>query len=311
MHNVNHREYTALAVDIYREYSKHHIESKIFKSALSQGAYDEDGFNPLELDMQRMFNWHFYNNQNSIGDNPLFPGSRTSEKRVNILISKIIKAKQRYKDEVKQEDREELLEGLLDAAGRFIHHIQDMSTFSHVVPVYHDMFLKDSYEVFGEKLVDKINVSLQDHSRSSNRLSISIRAEEIKKNNSEYGGPDRSAYFGIYTSAAEKTLEVLKSDKHAFTIYVNGEEEAKRWHSFWKEKRDKSVAECAHLKNKHDDFGSFGELCNNFGKAFFEIDENFYEVDHSEYLKIYKYIMKKSILDTVSVIEKVFSDLKL
>ena len=308
MNSLNHYEYTELAVEIYQQYTKNKIKSKIFGSNLSQGSLDEDKFNPFVLNFQRILNWHFFNNKNSIS-NTRFPGIRTSEKRVDRLIEKVIRSKTKYKEATTDEEKEDDLERLLDVTGRLIHHIQDMSTFSHVVPVYHGITPKDSYEVFGKKMIDKISLELGNET-SENSLCIMISPTEIKANNDEYKGLDKAYFFNIYQVAAKKTLRVLNSDKHAFDLFINGEKGQLKWNGFWKEKSNTEVAECTSIENRYDDFGSFGKLCNNFGNPFFKANDNLYEVNHVEYMKIYKFLMKKSILDTITIIEKVFSDLK-
>ncbi|UFH60370.1 hypothetical protein [Sulfurovum mangrovi] len=303
MKDLNHFEYTALAVNVYHTYTQKE-EDSTFKQSLSQSSQDEDKFNPLGLDFQRIYNWHFYNNHGSIDDTPLVPGSRTSENRVISLIKKIKKQQEKYRNAT-AEEKEDAWEYLIDASGRLIHHIQDMSTFSHVVPVYHGPGLKDSYEVFGAKLVNKITVVPQRES-VANSLHIPITSEEIKTVIERYEG---KSLFDIYDISAKETLNILNSDNDHFELTLNGETTQRRWNSFWREHSNSDVDPCSCMENKFKDFGSFGELCNHFGEPFFTVGDNFYEVNHTEYMKIYKKMMKKSILDTVAVIDKLFSEL--
>ena len=91
---------------------------------------------------------------------------------------------------------------------------------------------------------------------------------------------------------------------------LSGEKKTVSWNYFWKEDDDIGVGVCPTIDNKHQGFGRFGELCNNFGKESFVVGDNHYEIEAGEYLKIYKVLMKKSIKDTARVLSLIFADLE-
>lgn len=95
MNKENHHEYTLLAIELYEKYKKKPLVLPNASSFLPQGAWDEDKYNVFTFDLQRIMNWHFYNNKNSIS-NRIIPAQRISEKRVHKLTRKVLKEKKRY-----------------------------------------------------------------------------------------------------------------------------------------------------------------------------------------------------------------------
>ena len=56
--------------------------------------------------------------------------------------------------------------------GRILHHVQDMSTPSHVVPVYHGLVVKDRFEthLHQEYLNDDVMTSIMEEVVSEDQL---------------------------------------------------------------------------------------------------------------------------------------------
>ena len=298
----NHTDYTLSALQLFEEWKGIKIGHDDIKILLGQSSADEDS-TTLGSKFQRPFNWHFYNNGGLIKDNPLIPGHRTSEKRIGKLIEKIDEALGKFKKQPKRK----YAKRLLNVSGRLAHHIQDMSTPSHVVPVYHGPGLKDEYENFGAEYAGKIEtIFFADKSNSilDNRLAISVTVNDINGHNEAITGTSDHILHNLHISSAKQTLAYLRDNK--FSLHVNGKKTILGWSGFWREKKSRFL-KCKDKKNggseKHQGFGTFGPLCNNFGLPFFDIDGTFYEIDHREYFHLYKYLFKKAVLDTLVVID--------
>jgi hypothetical protein len=117
---------------------------------IQRGTSLEDWWSPR----QRIKNWHFYRANDFIKEKEFFilgKSYTTSEKRVEKLISKV-------KSKVGNRKR-------FITLGRIIHHIQDMSTPSHVVPIFHGPGKEDVYETHMMEYIESdidfiINVNL-------------------------------------------------------------------------------------------------------------------------------------------------------
>jgi len=103
-------------------------------------------------------------------------------------------------------------------SGRLTHHIQDMSTPSHVVPVYHGPGLKDEYENFGAEYAGKVSTIFSaDKSNSilDNRLAISVTVNDINGHNEAIIGTSEHILHNLHISSVSfwppcsKTIEYL------------------------------------------------------------------------------------------------------
>ncbi len=311
MNKENHFEYTTIAVGLYETLNNIISMPEGTAQCLAQGSWDEDEYQVITLDLQRLLNWHFYNNQGRI-KNKIAPGVRTSEDRVEKLIGKIEKEKKRYRNSPDTDEQQDHMVHLLSYIGRLIHHVQDMSTFSHVVPVYHGPGLKDSYEKYGLGMYGKVKVYLDKEPKDpeDKKPHIVLKSEELRVNCFGQSEPSKENLFSLYSSSAEESLKILKDDKYGFSVTTDGVSHNQTWNSFWKEAGDETVGVCPTINNTHQGFGSFGDLCNNFGKESFDVDEKSYQVDPKEYLNIYKILMKKSIIDTLRTLNLVLSDIE-
>jgi len=104
-----------------------------------RGTSLEDWWSPR----QRIRNWHFYKSNDFIKNREYFllgKSYTTSERRVEKLISKL---------KSKSGNRKRFI-----TLGRIIHHIQDMSTPSHVVPIFHGPGKADVYETYMMKYIE-------------------------------------------------------------------------------------------------------------------------------------------------------------
>lgn len=290
----NHKNYTLAAVQIFEQYRNCKVGSERIAAALAESSEKED--NPLE--MQRGSNWHFYNNGGLISNNKLLHGIRTSENRVTKLIDKITEEIVVFA----KEPSESNAENLLNKMGRLLHHIQDMSTPSHVVPVYHGLSIKDQYEDYGSLLANKMNLvyCTENLAKDVGRWAVTINANDIYKALDLQASKEDKWFYNLYVDAAERTLQFLRDTK--FVAHVDGVPQQFLWNAFYREFND--ISEHVWSENNEcKDFGSFGRMGNNFGKSCFVSNGNIYEIDSSVYLSLYKNMYKKSVVESVAALD--------
>ena len=290
MHFINHIDYTKAAVTAFKAFKGIDIGSQDIFGTLEKASADEDSANPLTEGFHRISNWHFYNNGNSIKDSSGVPGRRTSEKRIN----KLIKALDKRIEGFSENPTDVNAEILLQKAGRVLHHIQDMSTPTHVVPVYHGPDLKDEYETYGKQYAGKLAITYSSSPTSPDHWKVAITQSDIETDlqRLQSSPGEDHILFRLYVDSAKKTLKDLTDG--VFSARVNNAVEEFDWNSFWKE-HDKD-------KPANHGFGCFGKLGNNFGRSYFTSDENLYEVAPEVYFELYKYFYKKSVVDSVYVL---------
>jgi len=227
-----HREITRLAINICEE--KGGLSSALQQPArqdeVVSGSGDEDEKNLW----QRMTNWHFYRAEGSpIPKNIKAIFKTTSEDILETRIAEFISA------DPGTTNRFEWL-------GRILHHIQDMSTPSHVIPIFHGpelpfLSLRSTDDYF-EKFLDD-------------------RLENIKVNSSiidELSIDDVESFEGLYQTAAVDMLALLQKPS-------TGHEDSLPFAMFWK---SASEEECKKIKG----FGVYGD-CHHYFKRKKENDD--------------------------------------
>lgn len=302
MNKPNHIDSSESAFSLFLNFKGVVQPLEKMRSYLGMSSASEDDVS-FASKLQRPFNWHFYNNNNSIKDNARIPGHRTSELRFTSLLEKL----EKYIGKCAQDPDRHALEDLVQTTGRIVHHIQDMSTPSHVVPIYHGPGLSDHYESYIEAYAGKITpVLMQDHDKvqEGDRTKLIITTgqitDAIKLLDKHSGG---NPMMELYQASARATLNFLKDE--SITLYCNGEKQPFVLTSFWQEKNGDGDrdGESFWLKKFSEDFGSFGSLGNNFGKMAFTVNDTFYEGIADEYLRIYKKLLGKTLIDSIVVLE--------
>lgn len=285
MHPANHEDYTKVALDIFQQYLESGPVSQNVIEALCDASGSED-----DPELQRGLNWHFYNNGGRIRNNPLIPGTRTSENRVKNLAKDLGKAIEEYNGG-KNKDK---LAIIINLSGRLLHHIQDMSTPSHVVPVYHGLVIKDNYERFGKVFAGRISAaySLTEGSVEPHNSTVTISKKEIEQS---LARENCDTPIGLYEKAAEDSLKYL--DEVDFELKVEGKKSNLTWKSFWRE--NGSPEPKWNDSNDKNGFGTFGICGNNFGTPYFVSNDNFYEINHLVYLGLFQDMFKKSVIDSI------------
>lgn len=194
------------------------------RSAILLGAEIEDN-----KTLERGLNWHFYPANSTISARRCFlkPTSQhILKKREKKLLEYLV---------------EEKLEKIFITLGRIVHHIQDMSTPTHVVPVYHSGGDKaDPFEIFLEQNWDKIHPNLQ----MKPQTDMNLNAPQT--------------FAELYTGCGQKLLQKLGDGQGLFPLQNKENHELISADRFW-------------LKFEHDEgerfnapfgikgFGSFGD----------------------------------------------------
>ncbi len=176
---------------------------------------------------------------------------------------------------------------LFELVGRILHHVQDMSTPSHVVPVYHDPFRKDEFETFCSKL-------------------LYTKLKGIEKPEKDSISIDPASPMEIYEQAAEKMLQYLDSVESKFEVTVDGKPRKIGWHYFW---RPFNVS--VNSSGLFQGFGTFGPLAQKFGAEKIDTEEGRFELDRIHYENLLSYIAGKSLKDSLRALLAVGRKLRL
>ena len=216
MKPTTHKTVTRLAIELCLDRLSLEMQEMINQDSVVQGSADEDTKNLI----QRATNWHFY---------------RAIDSPIPKIYKRFgIKCKPTSKDILEQRIAEMLAEKdkkrFYNRLGRVLHHIQDMSTPSHVLPIYHGPIKKDYFEDFMEKNDCQITIKRLDP------LAISNRGGDL---------------VNIYEEAAKDCLKnVLKVD-----LPIN----ERPYRMFWKHYTE-------HENSKIAGFGVYGSAHRYFKK---------------------------------------------
>ncbi len=285
MNPLNHEDYTMAALNVFAEYNGIDPAPDEIAKTLCDASGSED--NP---EIQRGLNWHFFNNGGKIKNNKFIPGVRTSEDRVEKLSKSLDKVLPKSGTELTEDAQKDAI----NITGRLLHHIQDMSTPSHVVPVYHGIVLKDRYEKFGKDFAKKTTTLYSPDTGNSTPESstITISKVEVDQAMSKIQTPTA---MKLYEQAANGCLAYLELAD--FQAKVDGELQTLLWKSFYRE-NGSSEPQWSESEEKKG-FGTFGRCGNNFGKPYFTSNKEFFEIEHLSYLALYQDMFKKAVIDSV------------
>lgn len=221
MKPITHATITRLAI----QHCKGKISDRICRHTheIVQGSIDEDespwtGFS-------RLRNWHFYRSNSDLPEKVIF-FKTTSEDILSDRIETLEKADRSNRK-------------FFNYLGRVIHHIQDMSTPSHVIPIYHGpkvpFLFKKTYDYF-ESFMEQHDC----------RISLDEVPGEIN-----IGSLDKYSDFKkIYESSADDMLQnVLKINGESNGLYF------KYWKPYGKKGSEQQKVKGFGLYGKdHDDF---------------------------------------------------------
>lgn len=274
----DHRRLTRKALELFHVYTGSELSAHLLQHSeqVEQGAEDAD-YHPFTT---RITNWHFYPQNNHlqpkvlyVGDLLPLPVTPTSEK---ILAHRV--------EELRREFAKDHPARVEELVGRILHHIQDMSTPAHVVPVYHGPRLKDSYEVYSQAHTEAVLEALVFGVGQYNAL----KAEQLDD------------ILAIYHGAAQATLLMLYDDpEERFYIQLNAEEALGGWRRFWLRyaELDGSCAEPP--LEDYPGFGCYGPLGRHFGERSVQVQGDVYEVEPEHYRRLHRRLVNKQIVDSV------------
>jgi len=280
MKHSDHKFITRRAIDLFvnvtQEGRTHQFNR--YRKKISRGALLEDIL-PLKTRAQ---NWHFYRENSDIkpakAKIPIYwrkiHVNPTSD---SIFLSRV--------DEIQRFQSKDRSDKFFSLIGRAVHHIQDLSTPSHVIPVYHGPGISDSYESYSAKRVEEV------------LSSIHITNGEIQKIIDE----SNIGFNKIYDMAAKETLDYLKSNSSTFDMVVNGEKKKGSWNLFWRRNSDLGDDEKKGRREIYSGFGKFGVLGSHFGEREIRLEggEFIYEIEDEVYIKLYEKMIRKTVFDTI------------
>ncbi len=251
-----------------------------YMNTVIRGSKDAD----LTPYLTRITNWHFFKENDRLAPKqirllsflPLLTIHPTSD---NILKRRITELKSEFQKGVSKK--------LFQLVGRVLHHIQDMSTPSHVVPVYHGFNIKDSFEVYSEKQIHK---SIEELPFSDTWIKDSLSENNVD-------------LYAIYKNSALYMLNYLFDSENTFDVEVNGKIKTISWGYFW-ERNHMKKSEFSHKEGtRFQGFGRFGVLGKYFGATNPKIGEtNRYNIPDNIYSDLHKKIVEKSIGDSLSAL---------
>ena len=273
----DHARITSKAVRLFHQYGRNTISDAMIKSIdrICAGSKKEDAFT-----LERLRNWHFYNKW------LLLPLTVPCSSCILHFTPEhlIIKRDHQLNRAINKRKRKQLF----TLTGRILHHIQDMSTPSHVVPVYHDPIYRDSYETY---LCD-CYLNDSDHLNSiatEINSETMTRLQEITVNN----------VLEIYQARAEKTNAYLEPANSHFSAMVNNQPEQLSWSMFWQPNQKKNRAPADHHFSLSD-FGKFGPLGKIFGVTDpITIKNKTYQIEFHQFNHLCRHFTLQALLDSL------------
>lgn len=171
---------------------------------------------------------------------------------------------------------------LFTAMGRVLHHLQDMSTPSHVVPVYHGPKIADPFEDFLEERWPQLDAALK----------VELHRETLPAVSS---GTD---FVTLYRQAGQRLLSGLDAGQGLFPLAINGEGSRVDSTFFWRTYA--ASPSCSKIPFKIPGFGSFGPLGEQFGTcSSCRIEGKEVQVDAAVYMKMSVYYLKAAVVDSL------------
>ncbi|MBN1364723.1 MAG: hypothetical protein JW976_07965 [Syntrophaceae bacterium] len=245
-----HKLFSSQAALIYKACTGKAIPEKLIK-AFGLGSVNED-----YSGLTRAVNWHFYNRDKKIGHYWKFflfcNGSNENifKERISSLEKMIISRESRQK--------------IYEIAGRIAHHIQDMSSPPHVMPIYHvgnDKF--DNYEFVDQRVADAV---------------------PVYKDVMMFIEP-----FDLLERAAQNTIKAVAEP----VVFNNGKViKGETWMKFWGGPDDKQLS----------GFKTYGKYGNVFGSIPLCESDVCREYNRDTFDRFYAECYKRAVTDTVRLL---------
>lgn len=279
MKPISHERITEYAVNEYIDAGRllsEYFEKEKFRKAVLSGAHDEDDITP-----SRALNWHFYPANTTIANE-----ERDILKLITLRpTSEWITAKRQRK--LTSQLEEGLSPSTFRTFGEILHHIQDMSTPSHVVPVYHDHKLTDPFESF---LVDSWSI-IEERIDNEKKIFKNTLAE---KNHGDL--------LKLYNDGAARLQNSLEPGSGLFPLTINTDNIAVKSTTFW-QPYAVGQSSVANVPLDIKGFGNFGPLGALFGKCdSFQYNGEEIIVNQKVFMDIALFFVRLAIKDTIHAI---------
>ena len=251
MYPCQHRQITEAALRRFSAQNPAHSPlTQSQQEAIIVGSAQEDA-----PSWQRISNWHFFRSNDQM---PIWRGFRfDSRGRVQAL--------QEQLHLCAAEERYELI-------GRLLHHIQDMSTPSHVTPIYHGGVPADPYESWLKRQFANWPAKLAPLPTNLCAVPSPVPGEPLDH---------------YYQACAEATLRWLADESQGVNAEVDGRAVRLPLQAFW-------PLYSAETKGLLPGFASFGPLGREFGKTEFQADGHHYRIDEQSYRQLAELLLAKA-----------------
>lgn len=225
------------------------------------------------LSFDRLVNWHFYP-ANDLLRIPLWGFVLANS-------SHIVEERQQ---ELLKEIQPGLSERLFTRFGRLLHHIQDMSTPTHVVPVYHGPGIPDPYEDYFTSDWDYLA-----HAHEANWPAL-------------HEAEHPAQFTDLYESAAQATQAALSPANMTVNVMIDGVPTQSDARLFWLS-HEQVKPEGKTPKHYAHGFGGFGILGKHFGDTdALSVGVHEYQVSHQEFRRIAAIFINKAIGDSLTAL---------
>lgn len=289
-----HKKITQAAIKIFTQQRQSDFTQMLHKygDEIADGSVEADIF-PI---FERATNWHFYRANDTlkiteIAGIKVYP---TSDHILKKRISQLAICVTQIEDESNKHVIHERFEDAFELVGRALHHIQDMSTPSHVSAIYHGpdfpfnqvdgaLIIPDHFESF----------SAQNHVLSSILENVHVSNKELAQLQKEAS----ASFLDTYNSAAKNTLQFLFDDANTSFIEgtIDGQTANIPLSMFWQQFHQHDA------KGKIKGFGSFGPLAKCFDnpEQSIVVDGQTYQVTSNALIALCSILINKMIRDSL------------
>jgi len=279
----SHKAVTAFALDLFLSVDTEsavalELKKENVRKAVLDGTEWED-----KPTLGRMWNWHFYP-QNEF----LTRFTWTTMRRTSCSIVK------KRQEQLLSVGERKVAGNLFETFGRVLHHVQDMNTPTHVVPVYH---LADPFE---EYLVAHCPSIFDGLKSDVSQIAAAQEAEQ-----------DRD-FCSLYAKAAKGTLDDLTDNGPLFPLPVNPEltvSSKKFWEPYKRAKGWATFREIITYTGKG--FGKYGPLGKSFGGESCSLEGRTVSIDPLAFNRVAVFFVKRATvysLKALHILSSLYAD---
>lgn len=223
--------------------------------AILDGSADED-----TPSWQRLRNWHFFHSNDEMP-----------------VAGRWLRFDSRYRvEELAQSLAQSQASEGYDLIGRLLHHIQDMSTPSHVTPVYHGDIPSDPYESWLKQQFSQWPLT-----------AVQLAPDRIATPGQDIGH--------FYQSCAEATLKFLGDEQNALAATHNGSSVRLPLSEFWPHYRREDGSWLP-------GFARFGRFGRYFGQTTLQSADEEYQVAVASYRELANTLLEKACQESIQAL---------